>query len=156
MTHQRVNKSFLHHNRLKRTNTACSRRYSMLYGRKNKLRSTRKYCSKKADFVRLAKYTQGEHYEYEKAPFPMCFTKSALNKLLKTIGKLPPESGSKGFSHKDKMGFDVVEFDEKGSAKAYGVIYSPDVEWGEERRKFYLNKPEKEMRLWSGDLHRPF
>ncbi len=88
-----------------------------------------------------------------RAPFPMCFTREALENLLRSVGNRYPESGAKGFGPKDRMGFDVVEFDRRGSSFAHGVMYAPDVEWGESRRIHHLTQPDENMRLWTGDAH---
>ncbi len=93
------------------------------------------------------------HPGFKPAPFDMCFTRGALEEFVRTVGKLPPESGAKGFGPKDQMGFDVIEFDEPGSRAAGSAIYRPDVNWGESRCKFHVNQPDSELRLWSGDLH---
>jgi molybdopterin/thiamine biosynthesis adenylyltransferase len=86
-------------------------------------------------------------------PFPMCFTKPALEQLLQTVGTLPPETGAKGFGPSDRIGFDIVEFDDTGSAGATCVVYSPNAEWGGQRQAFHLNQPAESMRLWTGDIH---
>ncbi len=83
----------------------------------------------------------------------MCLTPEALDSLLRTVGVLEPESGAKGFGPKDAMGFDVVEFDKRGSARASGAVYSPDVSWGDSRIDFHISKPGTLQRLWTGDLH---
>ena len=85
------------------------------------------------------------------APFPMCFTQEALDELMSSVGRRLPETGAKGFSPIDGVGFDVVEYDVRGSAKASGSVYSPDVSWGIERQEFHLNA--ENMRGWSGDIH---
>ena len=85
------------------------------------------------------------------APFPMCFTQEALNKMMSSVGQRLPETGAKGFSPIDLVGFDVVEYDARGSAKASGAVYSPDVSWGGERQEYHLNA--ENMREWSGDIH---
>jgi len=101
----------------------------------------------------VPKWRVGHHHGAPKSPAPMCFTPEALDALLRSVGSLPPESGAKGFGPKDRMGFDLVEFDEGGTKRAGGAVYSPDVEWGEARRTFHLELPEERMRLWNGDLH---
>ena len=90
---------------------------------------------------------------YPLAPFPMCFTKEAMDELLSSVGTLPPETGAKGFGPSATIGFDVVEFDDAGSANADSAVYRPNAEWGSERQKFHLDRPGDAMRLWSGDLH---
>jgi molybdopterin/thiamine biosynthesis adenylyltransferase len=95
----------------------------------------------------------GEHPCYPKAPVPMCFTRQALATLIDTVGVRPPESGAMGFSPKEKMGFDLVEFSSSGTANSGGAVYRPDSEWGLSRCEFHMNQPEDAMRLWSGDLH---
>ncbi len=87
------------------------------------------------------------------APFAMCFTPDALDALLGTVGRRYPESGAKGFGPMNGIGFDLVAFDERGSAAAQGTLYSPDVEWGDEQCAFHLDQPEPRLRLWTGDLH---
>lgn len=83
----------------------------------------------------------------------MCFTPAALDQLLQTVGTKPPETGAKGFGPVDRIGFDLVEFDESGSAAASAAVYSPDAKWGGERQKFHLDQADSNMRLWTGDLH---
>ena len=95
----------------------------------------------------------GEHLEYPKAPFPMCFTRKAFCTLMDTVGIRPPESGAMGFSLADFMGFDLVEFSASGSANSGGAVYRPDPAWGAERQAFHLDKPVEALRSWSGDLH---
>lgn len=95
----------------------------------------------------------GEHRDYPRAPFPMCFTRQAFCTILDTVGILPPESGAMGFSHADTVGFDLVEFSAKGSANSGGAVYRPDSEWGMSRCEFHQDQPAEAMRLWSGDLH---
>jgi hypothetical protein len=94
---------------------------------------------------------QAQRYpDHHRAPFPMCFTPSALLALLSTVGNRAPETGAKGFGPADFMGFDRVEFDRKGSKSDCG-IYKPDVIWGARRQKHHLyNDP---IRLWTGDAH---
>ncbi|MCD4785284.1 MAG: hypothetical protein K8T10_15815 [Candidatus Eremiobacteraeota bacterium] len=89
----------------------------------------------------------------EKSPLPMCFTNEAIRELLLTVGKLPPETGAKGFGPKDLMGFDRIEFDINGSRQANGVVYAPDKDWGSERVHYHLDVPETIMRVWNGDIH---
>ncbi|HEX8597029.1 MAG TPA: hypothetical protein VF952_00750 [Chloroflexia bacterium] len=89
----------------------------------------------------------------DEAPFPMFFTPSALHEVLATVGQRPPETGAKGFGPKDQMGFDVVEFDEGGSSRASGGVYSPDVAWGDQRLDYWMSRPKGEIRLWTGDVH---
>jgi len=62
------------------------------------------------------KFREATATEYPRAPFPMCFTEAALEHLLATVGTEPPETGAKGFGPQAVIGFDVVEFDEAGSA----------------------------------------
>lgn len=90
---------------------------------------------------------------YGHSPIPMCFTKRALCTLLDTVGARPPESGAMGFSPKDSMGFDLVEFDTHGSSNSGGAVYRPSVEWSEERQNHHLSLPDPQLRLWSGHLH---
>jgi len=85
------------------------------------------------------------------APFSMCFTLDALKEMMNTVGREHPETGAKGFSPMDRVGFDVVEFDARGSASASSTVYSPDTSWGEERRDFHLHS--EYAREWSGDIH---
>ena len=87
------------------------------------------------------------------APFPMCFTPAALEALLDSVGRYPAETGAKGFGPKDRIGFDVIEFDDGGSRQAQGAMYSPDVPWGEDRCQHHLEQPDDAVRLWTGDLH---
>ncbi len=42
------------------------------------------------------------------APFSMCFTLDALKEMMNTVGREHPETGAKGFSPMDRVGFDVV------------------------------------------------
>jgi molybdopterin/thiamine biosynthesis adenylyltransferase len=95
----------------------------------------------------------GEHPDYPKAPFAMCFTREALCALVDSVGVRPPESGAMGFSPADHMGFDLVEFSSSGSANSGGAVYRPDSEWGLSRCQHHQNQPVEAMRLWSGDLH---
>jgi len=99
------------------------------------------------------KFREATATEYPRAPFPMCFTEAALEHLLATVGTEPPETGAKGFGPQAVIGFDVVEFDEAGSANANEVVYKPNTEWGSRRQAYHLNQPGESMRLWSGDLH---
>ena len=96
----------------------------------------------------------------EKSDFDICFSPRALKNLVKTVGSKVPETGAKGFtpvlslSPEDseyKIGFDIVEFDKKGSENATGTMYSPDVEWGTERVEHHMDC--EEPRIWSGDIH---
>lgn len=87
------------------------------------------------------------------APFDLCFTPAAMEDLLASVGTRVPETGAKGFGPTDRFGFDVVEFDIRGSDQAGGAVYSPDVPWGEQRCQHWLNQPGNDMRLWSGDVH---
>lgn len=103
--------------------------------------------------LKLPKWRVGMHPNAQKSDEPMCFTAEALAQLLRTVGSREPESGAKGFGPKDRLGFDLIEFDVRGSEQAGGAVYSPDVEWGEKRRTHHLNQPEHLMRLWNGDLH---
>lgn len=88
-----------------------------------------------------------------KAPFPVCFTDAAMKTVLETVGRLAPETGAKGFGPKDNIGFDQIEFDENGSRHATVAVYSPDHQWGARRVEFHLDKPDDEVRLWTGDVH---
>ncbi|MBE7559506.1 hypothetical protein HS125_11345 [bacterium] len=98
-------------------------------------------------------WSVGAHTGVERASVPMCITPAALLSLLLSVGSRRPETGAKGFGPKDRMGFAAVEFDERGCERASGAVYSPDVEWGEARRKFHLEQPDEQMMLWDGDLH---
>ena len=93
------------------------------------------------------------HAGFPAAPFDLCFTPEAFEEVLRTVGAWPPESGAKGFGPTDRLGFDRVEFDPRGSVAAGGSVYSPDVQWGNERCEHYLSLPEPETRLWTGDIH---
>ncbi len=101
----------------------------------------------------IPRWTVGQHSRRERASIPMCLTEDALETLLGTVGVLHPETGAKGFGPKDVAGFDVIEFDRRGSSAAMGSIYVPDVKWGDERREFHLDQPENQMRVWTGDIH---
>jgi molybdopterin/thiamine biosynthesis adenylyltransferase len=94
-----------------------------------------------------------DHRDVPRAQFPMCFTREALEDLLRSVGMRYPETGAKGFGPKDRMGFDVVEFDQAGSASAHGAMYAPDVAWSEARRLHHMDQPDDRMRLWTGDVH---
>jgi hypothetical protein len=99
-------------------------------------------------------YRVVEHYhEVQSAPFAMCFTPSALAQVIRSVGAQPPETGAKGFGPKDRLGFDVVEFDQGGSARARGSVYAPDEAWGNRRLEHWLDQPDDQLRLWSGDIH---
>lgn len=87
------------------------------------------------------------------APFDLCFTPAAIQALLSSVGRQVPEAGAKGFGPVDRFGFDVVEFDVEGSRRAGGAIYSPDVVWGEQQCRHWLDQSGDEMRVWTGDLH---
>jgi hypothetical protein len=89
----------------------------------------------------------------EEAPFPMCFTEEAYRELERTVGAKAPETGAKGFGPRDLLGFDLIEFDELGSHNASGGVYSPDVVWGAERVKYWMNQTDETMRVWTGDIH---
>ena len=105
------------------------------------------------DSTKLPDWRVGRHPHARRSPVPMCFTQEALNTLLLTVGARPPESGAKGFGPKDGLGFDRIEFDQRGSDRADGAVYSPDVAWGEARTQFHMDQYGNAMRLWSGDLH---
>jgi molybdopterin/thiamine biosynthesis adenylyltransferase len=90
---------------------------------------------------------------YPQAPFHLCITDESLSELRRTVGSRPPETGAKCFGPKDHFGIDVVEFDERGSAGASFVVYSPDTQWGAERQRHHLDQPDDQMRLWTGDVH---
>jgi len=94
-----------------------------------------------------------QHRGYPRAGFPMCFTEEALIQLLMDVGRCLPETGAKGFGPKDTVGFDVIEFDEGGSARARRAAYAPDAAWGERRRQHHLAQQGAQMRLWTGDIH---
>ena len=93
-----------------------------------------------------------------KCDFDMCFSEEALSEIVRTVGQKTPETGAKGFSpilSEDpdapyKIGFDIVEFDEKGSQEASSSMYQPNEEWGTERVNFHLDADD--MRLWAGDI----
>lgn len=95
----------------------------------------------------------GDHPDYPRAPFPMCFTRSALCALIDSVGTLPPESGAMGFSPKDAMGFDVIEFDAGGSDDSGGAVYRPDVSWSNKRCEHHQGQPDAAFRLWTGHIH---
>ena len=101
----------------------------------------------------VPRYKVAPHPDCQRAPIPVAITHEALNDLLVTVGRLPPESGAKCFGPKDRFGIDVVEFDVGGSAVAAGSVYSPDVVWGEQRCHFHLHQPDDRMRLWTADVH---
>lgn len=88
---------------------------------------------------------------YPAAPFPMCFTRLALDILLLTVGRKDPETGAKGFSPLDRFGFDVIEYDRKGSEAHDLIMYTPNANWGLRRLTFHLNAAK--TRVWSGDIH---
>ena len=89
----------------------------------------------------------------ERAPFPFCITPEACDRLVATVGDRMPEAGAKLFGPHDRMGIDTVEFDERGSAAASRAAYSPDVEWGERVRAYWLSQPDDRIKLWTGDAH---
>jgi len=95
----------------------------------------------------------GRHTDAPQSPVPMCFTQEALEKLLCSVGRLPPETGAKGFGPNQKMGFSIIEFDHRGSDHSQGGVYRPDVAWSDAIREHYLAPPEDEQMVWSGDLH---
>lgn len=84
---------------------------------------------------------------------PMCFTPEALDIIRRTVASRRPETGAKGFGPVDRIGFDVVEYDVRGSSSAHAAVYSPDVEWGSERQRFWMDRPSEHLRLWTGDIH---
>lgn len=88
-----------------------------------------------------------------RASVPMCFTPAAMSDLLASVGSRPAESGAKGFAPATKLGFETIEFDFCGSGAASGAIYSPDTIWGNERCTYWMEQPDDQLRLWSGDLH---
>lgn len=96
-------------------------------------------------------WSVAEHPEMVASPFPMCFTEDALALLLATVGSRFPETGAKGFGPMNRIGFDRVEFDERGSSGATGGTYAPDVAWGADRQSFHMRA--EYLRLWSGDIH---
>lgn len=104
-----------------------------------------------ADAGAAARERKGTHDEL--APFPVCMTSEAHHAVMSTVGRLPAETGAKGFSPPDRLGFEIVEFDEHGSAQASGAIYSPDEVWGDERCAYWQDQPEGQVRLWAGDIH---
>ena len=79
----------------------------------------------------LPRWRVGHHPEATPANIEMCITPDALKAILLTVGRLPPETGGKGFGPGDLLGFDAFEFDEVGSARSSGSIYRPDEVWGE-------------------------
>jgi molybdopterin/thiamine biosynthesis adenylyltransferase len=81
------------------------------------------------------------------------FTRGALATLLGTVGVRPPESGAKLFGPATHLGIDVVEFDEAGSRRAGGSLYSPDAAWGSARQGHWISQRPPHQRLWSGDAH---
>ena len=89
----------------------------------------------------------------EAAPITMCFTPEAMQEVVNTVGARPPETGAKGFSPVDHIGFEIVEFDVRGSQAASGSVYAPDSAWGDERCAYWMGQPDERMRLWSGDIH---
>ncbi|NLX54196.1 MAG: ThiF family adenylyltransferase [Planctomycetaceae bacterium] len=72
---------------------------------------------------------------------------------LGTVGALPPESGAKGFGPMDRLGFDRIEFDVRGSADGGVGVYRPNVDWGNERCRYHLSVPKAVKRVWTGDIH---
>jgi molybdopterin/thiamine biosynthesis adenylyltransferase len=94
-----------------------------------------------------------QHPEAPRSAIPMCFTKSALAAMVRSIGGLPPESGAMGFGPMGTMGFDLIEFDEIGSSRSGGAVYRPHVEWCEKRRQFHQDQPESSFRLLHGFAH---
>ena len=103
---------------------------------------------------RQVQYLIGERPPWaESAPFPICFTKEALDEMLRTVGSRPAETGAKGFSPMHKMGFEIVEFDVRGSEAASGSVYAPDSQWGDARCRFWLEQTDEAIKLWSGDIH---
>lgn len=90
---------------------------------------------------------------YCRAPLPMCFTRNALRMILRTIGVRPPESGALGFGPLGGIGFEVVEFDDRGSASSSGAVYSPDTRWGSARQDFHIERSGADCRLLDGIIH---
>lgn len=105
-------------------------------------------------FPRPPQYLVGDRPPWaEPAPFPICFTDEALVQTLDTVGSRPAETGAKGFGPLHKMGFELVEFDARGSEAASGSVYAPDTAWGDARCHYWLNQPDDALKLWSGDIH---
>lgn len=88
-----------------------------------------------------------------RAPFPLCITRPAIEQLMATVGSRPPESGAKAFGPPDRFGIDTIEFDERGSSRATGGVYSPDTEWGDARCAHWLGQPDELVKVWTGDIH---
>lgn len=99
------------------------------------------------------RYVVVKHHEYPVAPYPMCITSKALDQVLHTVGSQPPETGGKAFGPRNLLGIDHFEFDERGSSRANGAIYSPDTQWGDQRLNYWLNQPDDRMKLWTADIH---
>ncbi len=101
--------------------------------------------------TRHSRVNVARHPKFPRAPIPLCITGEALQELLETVGSYPPETGAKGFSLASVLGFEVLEFDIRGSSTDHLGIYKPDVEWGNIRCQHHLDSSP--IRLWSGDCH---
>lgn len=101
----------------------------------------------------LPRWRAGQHLDAPRCPVPICFTESALNAMLLSVGSQAPETGAMALGPKDHLGIDAVEFDLSGSEQASGSVFSPDVVWHDSRRRFHLEQPDDRLRLWTGVIH---
>lgn len=101
----------------------------------------------------LPRWRVGQHLDAPRSPVPICFTESALEEMLRSVGSRPPETGAMALGPKDRLGIDAVEFDLSGSEQASGSVFSPDVSWHDSRRRFHLEQPDDRLRVWTGAIH---
>ena len=80
------------------------------------------------------------------------FSLKAWKKILKTVGKRPPESGGFLFSVKDYYLIDTFEFDKNGSDRASSVVYSPDITWANEVYEKHISNNDR-FRVLVGCIH---
>lgn len=89
----------------------------------------------------------------KRAALPMRMSPSAGDTLLATVGRKPAETGDFLFGPPDRLGVDVVEFDEVGSEAATRTVYSPDATWANARLDFWEAQPGEEQRTLVGIAH---
>lgn len=91
--------------------------------------------------------------ELEAHEAPLYLTPNVVEEITETFLGATPEAGGKLFGPSDRLGVDRFEFDEAGSENATSTVYAPDVTWGEERVRFWLQQESPEQRFWYGDIH---
>ena len=89
--------------------------------------------------------------KFEYADVSLYLTQGVLESIIATIGNHQPETGGMLFGPADRMGVDLFEYDNSGSARSAETWYAPDKPWSDGRVQHHATADP--ARTWWGQVH---